>query len=464
MNFIDGITNTTYTQNGALTNKSSYSANLDLFSMAISSDYETKKELIKKAAEEDTILSLKVVLYLRDVRNGQGNKDILQALFDVYSGSIPKLFKHIPEIGSFKDLVKIYDKFPEMSNYLFPIFKNELLTENSLCAKWLPRKGKLFTGMAKFLNLKLGEYRRLLSGLSNTVEQQICNNKWNEVNYKSVPSRANKLYANAFTRHDEKRREEFLEGVMSGDLTMNSSRLYPHEIINSLNIHPYRNTENSSANALWKSLPNYMQESKNVLPVIDTSGSMFINAYSNYNCIDIALGLGVYFAEHNTGKYKDIWCNFSTTPNFYKLKGDTLSERVSNIDFNNWSGSTNLQAVFNMILRNSTKEDVPSMILIVSDMEFNQASRHSTNFEEIDRKYKEAGLKRPVLVFWRVDVKVPQQPVTKDENGTMLINGYSPNILKEILNVNLDNITPYKMMLEAIGTKYDYIVKDLFKQ
>ena len=89
-----------------------------------------------------------------------------------------------------------------------------------------------------------------------------------------------------------------------------------------------------------------------------------------------------------------------------------------------------------------------------------------TNFESIDAKYKAAGLERPTLIFWRVDVKEEQQPVTFDESGTILINGYSPSIMKLILSMDteaLKSITPMKLMLDAVNVDKYSFVDTIFK-
>ena len=90
-----------------------------------------------------------------------------------------------------------------------------------------------------------------------------------------------------------------------------------------------------------------------------------------------------------------------------------------------------------------------------------------TNFEEIDRKYKEAGLERPTLIFWNVSSGAEeQQPVTFDESGTILINGYSPSIMKLILSMDteaLKAITPMKLMLDAVNVDKYSFVDTIFK-
>ena len=40
---------------------------------------------------------------------------------------------------------------------------------------------------------------------------------------------------------------------------------------------------------------------------------------------------------------------------------------------------------------------------------------------------------------------------------TVLINGFSPAILKELLAGNIENFTPLSLMMKAIGDKYDYL-------
>ena len=68
----------------------------------------------------------------------------------------------------------------------------------------------------------------------------------------------------------------------------------------------------------------------------------------------------------------------------------------------------------------------------------------------------------PTLVFWRVDVKVQQQPVVLTDKNTVLVNGYSPSILSTILSMDVVNITPMSLMYKALGTKYDAAVNSIF--
>ena len=65
----------------------------------------------------------------------------------------------------------------------------------------------------------------------DVTERKMSLNQWNEIEYKSVPSKANLLYSNSFLKHDEKRRKAYIESLKQGKTKINSSVLYPYEIV-----------------------------------------------------------------------------------------------------------------------------------------------------------------------------------------------------------------------------------------
>jgi hypothetical protein len=88
-----------------------------------------------------------------------------------------------------------------------------------------------------------------------------------------------------------------------------------------------------------------------------------------------------------------------------------------------------------------------------------------TNFEYYKTEFEKRGLTPPVIIFWRVDVKNIQQPVKMHYSGSILINGYSPSILKLILAMDLDtiqNITPMSVFLDTVEARYPF-VEEIFK-
>lgn len=136
---------------------------------------------------------------------------------------------HVAEFGRWDDLWKCFTDKGEQIPEVVVGFINSQLRERSdaLLAKWLPRKGVIAKQFYKNIYGRTREFshgkgwRKQLVKLTKVVEQQMSKNEWSEINYKSVPSVANKKYAKAFLRNDEKRRTEFIDSVSKGQTTMN---------------------------------------------------------------------------------------------------------------------------------------------------------------------------------------------------------------------------------------------------
>lgn len=473
LDFITAITNETTTLNGAATNKSSLNKCLDLFSMGVSS--HNKENLIIEALKEDFILATKVVFYLRDVRNGQGNKDIARAYHKIMRTGIEekafrkkylKLLPYLPEIGSWKDVYEMYGLHKKVNKKIRKLVTEALYANNGLAAKWFPRQSQLHKDLAAELEMDIGGLRRMVTKLTNVVETQMCNKQWHEIKYESVPSIANKKYSKAFLVNDGSRRQAFLDKATKGETTMKASVLYPHDIFSMLGTRFYGKIDNASANALWANLPNYMESSEKfgILPIIDTSASMTWTKCPGTNVmpLQVAFALGMYFAERNEGVYKDLWCTFNTTPQFRQFKGKTLSDKASQIDMSGVGGSTNIEAVFDKILQYGDLENAPKLLLIVSDMEFNSCGGRKTNYEKAKAKFAAAGIPMPTVLFWRVDTKTNQQPVTMYDENTIMISGYSPSFMKEVLKMDLESIkqmTPLNMMKKTVEDRYPFVNK-----
>ena len=467
--FIESLLNSTTTLNGAVSNKSSLNKSLDLFSMGATTDNSNKEKLILEALVSNPTEAIKVVFYLRDCRGGQGNKDSLRILnkiiltklasYDDFMSGYYKLLPYIPEIGSWKDVYQLYGS-NEILNAFILEFVAQNIPTNGLCAKWFPRQSHFHKDFAKYTEKSIGEIRRAVAANTKVVESAMCSGQWHEINYSHVPSVAFKKYTKAFKRNDSSRFEDFLNKAVAGEVKVNASVLYPHDIVRQVRFGG--STIVKAGNAQWLNLPNYMTTPMNILPIIDVSGSMTCSVPgTTVSALDVSIGLGLYFSEHNHGEYKDVWLNFSERPSVQKLSGSTLHERISKMDTRDWSMSTNIQAVFDLIIKTSaaTPQNCPKILLIISDMEFNSCGSRSTNYELAKSKFAAAGMEVPLIIFWRVNVLSANQPVTMHDTNTMLINGFSPAIMKLVCEMNieeLNNITPYNLMLKAIS-KYNYV-------
>ena len=466
--FIQSLLNTTTTLNGAASNASSLSKSLDLFSLGASCDNTFKEKLILEALISNPTEAIKVVFYLRDCRGGQGNKDSLRILnkiildklssYDDFMAGYYKLLPYIPEIGSWKDVYQLYGQNAILDALILDLVHTNI--HNGLVCKWFPRQSQFHKDFATYTEQSIGAVRRAVAYNTKVVESVMCSGQWHNINYSQVPSVAFKKYTKAFKRNDSSRFEDFLNQANAGEVKVNSSVLYPHDIVRSAR---YGSPiERKAADAQWLNLPNYMTTPMNILPIIDVSGSMSCSVPgTSVSAMDISIGLGLYFSEHNHGEYKDIWINFSDKPKVQNLSGSSLSQRLLHMDTRDWSMSTNIQAVFNLIIKTSsnTPANCPKVLLIISDMEFNSCGSNTTNYELAKQKFSAAGMEVPLIIFWRVNCLTPQQPVTMHDTNTMLINGFSPAIMKLICEMNiaeLNNITPHNLMLKAIS-KYNYV-------
>lgn len=444
------------TLNGATTYNKSGSFLLDFFAQAGSMRDRDKEaiNLFSKAYGEDYKSAIKILFYLRDIRGGQGERKLfrncIQWIGDNEKSVFEKIIEYIPEYGRWDDMffdnAKVFD-------YIKKQLSEDINSENpSLLAKWLPtinassentkEKARFF---AKNLGMTDIDYRKTVRKLRErikTVEEKMSKNEWSDIDYSKVPSRSSMIYKNAFKKHDKDRYNKFVEDAKSGKEKINSGTLYPYEIYNKVK-YDYSET----LEALWNQLPDYTQN-KNAIVVADVSGSM------DGNPMAVSVSLALYFAERNHGPFKDCFITFSDKPKIQKVIGRDLKQRMKNLERSEWGISTNLQAVFDLILGSAVKnnigqENMPETIYIISDMEFDSCVRGVTNFESIKNKYEKYGYKKPNVVFWNVDSKTNNLPVRKNESDVALVSGLSPSVFK----LAVENVTPEQFMYNVINSE-----------
>lgn len=464
MNFIDALqSEDTYTENGMVTNSSTLNECVNLFFTIGAMRKQDKERLIStfsKAFNENPLSALKILFWVRDVRGGAGERqifrDIIKYLVENHPNVVQKNIQAIPYFGRWDDLSVLFGT--ELEAEATRMFVSGLIVENGLCAKWIPRKGVIFNAIRKALNTTPKNLRKLLVGVSNTVEQKMCANQWTEIEYSKTPSLAMGRYTKAFAKHDTTGFTEYLEKLKKGETKVNAGAIYPYNIVQTMKQGSWE-----LANEQWKALPNFMEgTTERILPVVDVSGSMSSIVSGSISCLDVAVSLGLYISERNEGVFKDSFITFSEKPQLEKVSG-TLKERYDQMLVADWGMSTNLEKVFELILNQAIKhsvspEDMPSKILIMSDMEFNQASRHSESaIQMIRRMYEESGYSLPQVIFWNIQSRNKNFPVRCDESGTALISGLSPSIVKSVLGGK--QMTPVSIMNETINSERYSIIE-----
>lgn len=348
----------------------------------------------------------------------------------------------------------------------------------SLLAKWLCSENcssKQNQQYAKILRKGFGlsskQYRQVLSALRkylNIVERKMCANEWDKIDYSAVPSKANLIYKDAFMRHDEARRTEYLDKLQKGEVKINSSVAFPHDIVHKYGIDLWKpiSEVDITLEEMWKALPNLVQGCGNTIVVADGSGSMTVNVdpKSQTTALDVANALAIYFAERSSGEFKDKYITFSKRPQLVDLsQGKTLKDKLNIAYAYDEIANTNIEATFDLILQtaiksNATQDDIPANVLVISDMGFDMGAYgrpDETLFQTIERKFNEAGYKMPRLVFWNVNSRTNGIPVKENELGVALVSGFSVNVVKMVMSGKLD---PYEVLVEQLmSPRYECI-------
>jgi hypothetical protein len=469
MKLVDALqTKNTVTENGMVTNSSSLNDCVNLFFQIGAMRGQDKTRLINtfvKAYEENALTAMKILFWARDVRGGAGErqifKDIIKYLAVLRTESIRKNLGLISEFGRWDDLLSLVGT--PLENDALTLISDALKNGNGLAAKWMPRpnvnnreKKRQASALRKLLKLTPSTYRKMLAELSSTVEQLMCANEFDKINYSHVPSKAMSDYMRAFGKRDGERFTSFIESVKKGDVKINAGAVYPYDIVKNL-----KYGSSDGADVQWDALPNYLENNnEQFLPVVDVSGSMECPAGNNPNvtCMDVAISLGLYISERNEGAFKDSFITFSNRPSLQVLKG-SLSERYKQLSRADWCMSTNIEKVFTTILNSAVSNNVPqsempTMVLILSDMEFNQGTSGNWNKsaqEIFESKFAEAGYKMPKIVYWNIQSRNNNFPVQFNKEGVGLVSGFSPSLLTSVLSGK--DLTPFSMMMEVIGSE-----------
>ena len=427
--------NYTTTTNGAITNQTSGKECLDLFQRIGNMRHNDRLQILEEfqtAFKDDKELATQVLFWARAARIGSGERKTFHTILSEIGKTSPDFIsdnaKTIAELGYWKDLVP----YLHIKNVV-AVFAQAIREKDRLACKWAPRKCAVIRDE---LNMTNKEYRKWLSEHSETVEQKMSEKSWSDISYSSVPGSAMRKYSRAFTTQDSKRFDEWKDDKTS---KASVSATYPHEVL--------KCDDSKLADKLWDNLPDLLSESdENILPMIDVSGSMMGMPLA------VAISLGMYLSERTKGEFKDMFLTFSENPELVKLQGDTIVERLQNIQSADWGMNTDFEAAYEHILRVATRHDVlpdsmPTMLLVLSDMQFDDSQRGMPHFEHIKKEYEKAGYDLPKIVFWNLDAHFGT-PAECSDSSVAMVSGFSPSIMKAVLNA--EEFNPISVMMEAL--------------
>jgi len=484
------LNNLTTTENGELSFKSTGDKNLDLFG-TVNRDVQIPI-LINKFTEawnENPEYAIKVLLNFRDIREGKGEKLISKVMLLVIKIVHPEIYeKFIPlfiEVGCWKDILFLYEMGVYYGiqnnveiNFLAQQLTKDLQAEHpSLCAKWAPTEGCHFdrkTQIAKKLMYKLclspKDYRKMLTNLRSKIiliETQLSQNKTNEINFSTIPSRAHMLYKKAFLRGTnvegqplpertilKEKYEKYLSDLKIGKEKANFKGIMPHELIKELFSSHGENSE--LIENQWNSIRGEIENLSvfdRCVSIVDVSGSM-TRELSTYSPIDVAIALGILVSECSKGPFKDKMFTFHEFPTLADLRCKSLYEKITYVKALPWGGNTDIEAVFQKILDTGIlmslpQEAMPDRLFIFTDMQFDQVSGSSfKTFDKIKEKFSKHGYKMPQIICWNLS-SIDNVVFTKDDKDVCMLSGFSTPILKAFLTCQ--EISPLIIFLSAIN-------------
>ena len=415
---------------------------------------------------------MKILFYARDVRGGLGERSTFRVLLKwLANNEKPTLLlnlPYVPEYGRWDDLLVLLDgpARAEAENALRLQFQKDMQAlsdgeQVSLLGKWLPSVNahnaeavRLAKRLARAFGMNDAQYRKALSALRAQI--RIIENNLRErdytFDYAKQPSRATFKYRKAFMRNDQTRYQAFMSRVKTGEATLHTGTLAPYDIVAAA--YNASDDERATLDLTWNALEDFTN-GENALVVADGSASMYWGGQPLP--ATAAQSLAIYFAERNQGAFRNYFITFSMSPQLVEIKGADIFEKVRYCRSFNECANTNLQAVFDLILRTATENrapqnELPTTLYVVSDMEFDNCAENASlsNFENAKRKFESNGYRLPNVVFWNVQSRNRQQPVKMNEQGVALVSGCTPRIFSQVMSGQTD---PYAYMTNVVDSE-----------
>ena len=481
------------TENGAVAKKSTMDKLYDLF--ALGGAYRTRSEsdcvlLFKEAFEENEDYAMKCLTYLRDIEEGQGERRFFRLCLAWLGQYYPHVAARNLKTWIEGNFVRWDDLLVLMGTnaqkYVVDLITHQLVedmtlvrlpnTAVSLCAKWMPSENTSSTKtkiMARRLMNALGltprEYRKMLSKLReriNIVERLMSQDKWEEIDFSKLPSRAGLIYRNAF-RTNEKTAERYREFAQNKETKVNAKTLYPYDVVTAArrkfdgyDADDMDPTERQIVNKYWDNLTDYFNgASLDAMVVCDTSGSMTWTPAGGTTPIDVAVSLALYTAERAKGPFANHYISFSRTARLVKTEGIDFCDKVSRIIRTDLCENTNLESVFDLVLNTAIKNDVdpddmPKTLIIVSDMEVDCATYGQCNQHFMDamrQKWEDrcgGWYDFPNIIYWNVNAR-HDTFIDDARTGVTFISGCSPVLYEQILK----GVSAQELMFDKLDSK-----------
>lgn len=497
--FISGLTDATnigYTENGAIKRNTTKSDLLDMFAMG--GAYRTRSDedvifLFKKAYAENPVYALKCLFYLRDVRGGQGERRFFRVcmkwLANYDTEAMRRNLRYVPMFGRYDDLYVFVGTALEKDAFAF--MKEQLALDvtcktPSLLAKWLKSENTSSQKSRELANktraafgMNHKQYRKTLSVLReriNIVERLMSENRWDEIEFDKIPSRAGMIYKNAFARHDIERMKQDPTVQSYADFAKDTTKKVNADVLNPVDIanrifggQVRTDTDRAIIDKYWSCLKDYYNgREENGIAICDVSGSMYGQP------LNAAVSMSAYIAERGKGPFKDHFITFSNNPALVRFEGVDIYDKFMRARDADWGGSTNIEAAMDLMLNVAIKNnvpasDMPTTLYIFSDMEFNgcltcgpasmgrwgggtYVRDTDTLFETIAKRWAAYGYELPRVIFWNLNAR--QENIPALGGRFSYVSGFSMNMVETILSGK----DGYDLMMEKLDSpRYECI-------
>lgn len=375
-----------------------------------------------KAWNEDKSMAYQILMNLRDVRNGKGEKLIPVAIMvylkntlelDTYEAILRKMV----EYGYWKDLLKIVEINDRMhilhyqSRYQkntakqiialsksYSYIETKLFAEQlqkdmesltnaqpnkkatiSLCSKWAPTESTHYDHfpicMATFIrdamNLSPKEYRKMLTKLRghlSVLEMLMANQRFDEIDFSKIPSVAMRKWKNAFNR-DTNAEGKFSEKRKMLHLSYQEflTKLAAGQTkVNVKGIQPhelvgvYMNMRNSQIDTVVEGQwTELVKRTQSAGVFSNTIAIVDVSGSMSGLPMQVSVSLGILVAMCTTGPYHGKIIPFSDNAQWFNLPEGSLMNMVQSVEKCPGIGtSTNLRATFDLILREAKEHNL----------------------------------------------------------------------------------------------------------
>ena len=456
-----------------------------------------------KSNKEYMIKLLKLCLYMREPRKGKGERSVFYNMVHWMWTNDNKIAKYminqISNFGSYVDFCNLYQlsSLTELKQYLVEVYGNQLLKDKntdkpSLAGKWAPREQSKFSDFARditkrYFNKDKKAYRQLITSLNKRLtipEVNMCAKDWSSIEFKNVASKAMTNYTKAFQdvkvspfpknkryrvatgrRHElnhsdyedrENCRKNLVEHIASGS-KINAT---VSDLASIVERYLRGECEDPIWEAQWNSRINEIKEllkqsnyKPKIFPMIDLSSSM--NGSPMVNAITLGFFTSILIdneLSESEAEYANMFLTFYSKPEIGKLERNaSLHNKIKSLKDNGWmtrwGGNTNVQSAFQMILdiavrHNVSKENMPEILAIFSDMQFDQGDRSwsETSYEMMNRIFTEKGYDLPHIIFWNLRANTNGYQVTADKPNTTMLSGYSTRMMDLFLTSSIEDL------------------------